>query len=150
MLATALLLTLAATPTPAKPDPRLDALVDAALAGSKMPAAEVAVVQGGKVVASSVRGVREAGKPDPVTEDDRFLVGSCTKPMTRMLLLRLAQAGKVDLGKTLAAALPDVPMLPAYRDATLRDVLRHTAGLQPYTEISPVKTPAILPDLSMT
>ncbi|MFT3916985.1 MAG: serine hydrolase [Anaeromyxobacteraceae bacterium] len=141
MLVTALLLTLAAAGSPPKADPRLDALLDAALSGSKMPAAEVAVVQGGKVVASSTRGVREAGKADRVTEADRFLVGSCTKPMTRMLLLRLAQAGKVDLGKTLAEVLPDVPMQAAYREASLRDVLRHTAGLQPYTEITPVKTP---------
>jgi CubicO group peptidase (beta-lactamase class C family) len=63
--------------------------------------------------------------------------------MTRLLLCRLAQAGKLGVDMTLAEAFPGVPMQEAYRKATLQDVMRHTAGLPPYTRIGPRITPWI-------
>ena len=76
------------------------------------------------------RGVRIAGRIDPVVEGDAWHIGSCTKAMTATLLARLQAAGKVDLGAGLAEALPGLPMHPSFSAMPLRAVLRHEAGIR--------------------
>jgi len=76
------------------------------------------------------RGVRIAGRAGPVTIDDPWHIGSCTKAMTATLLARLQAKGLVDLGSGLGEALSDIAMHPAFAAMTLHDVLRHRAGIR--------------------
>ena len=127
----------------AQPSPSLREILDGVRARTGIPGIAAAVVRDGKIVASAASGVREDGKPTAVTVEDRWLVGSCTKAMTRLLLARLAEQGVLRFDTTLAEAFPGVPMQEAYRKATLVDLVRHTAGLPPYTRIGPKMTPFI-------
>lgn len=125
------------------PAPDLGTLLEQVRAKTGAPGIAAAVVKDGKILAVAVRGVREQGKPAQVQPGDRFLVGSCTKPMTRLLLARLAQAGKLRFEATLADAFAGVPMREEYRGATVADLLRHTAGVPAYTRITPKETPIV-------
>jgi CubicO group peptidase (beta-lactamase class C family) len=121
----------------------LDKLLDQIRERTHLPGIAAAAVRDGKIVAAGVSGVRELGKPDAIQASDRFLIGSCTKPMTRLLFARLIQAGKIAADAKLPDLLPGVKMRDEYRNATLADLMRHTAGLQPYTRITPKETPIV-------
>lgn len=108
-----------------------------------VPAVAAASVRGGKVVAEGVAGIREVGKPDKVTINDRFGIGSCTKRMTMLMIARLVDAGVLSFETTLGQALPEVKMLDVYQKVTLAQLLTFTGGIQPYTRISQRDTPVL-------
>ncbi len=93
----------------------LDAFVGDALARLEVPGAAVAIIQGGKVVYERALGVREIGKPEPVTTKTLFLLGSITKPMTTMMEAALVDA------KVLGWDTPVTELMPTFAlgDATL-------------------------------
>jgi len=96
--------------------------------GYKVPAIAIAVFQGGKLE-TAVDGLREVGKSDPVTVNDRWLVGSIGKSMTSTLIGRLIDEGKLDWNSKLGDLLKDVPMLPEYRDVKLEQIMQHRGGM---------------------
>ncbi len=108
-----------------------------------LPGMAAAVVRGPQVVAEGVAGVREVGKDARIALDDRFRLGSCTKRMTILMLLRLIMAGLLSFDLTLADALQDLPMREEYRPVTLGQLLSFTGGIPPYTQIGPKLTPVL-------
>ena len=78
-----------------------------------------------------VAGKRTIGLAPRVTVADQWHLGSNTKSMTATLVARLVDAGCIPwslrVGDVLADIAPD--MRPVYRDATLRHLLSHRAGL---------------------
>src|SRR5262245_22762609 len=67
----------------------------------KVPALAAAVVRADGPVRVGAVGVRQAGRPEKVTADDRFHLGSCTKAMTATLCARLVEQGKLSWTATL-------------------------------------------------
>lgn len=61
-----------------------------------VPGVAIGIVQDGKVVLSKGFGVRELGKPAPVTGDTRFMIASNTKALTTLMLAKLVDADKLD------------------------------------------------------
>jgi CubicO group peptidase (beta-lactamase class C family) len=95
-----------------------------------LPALAGAVVTSRGIRAEGAVGVRKHGDPTPVTLDDRFHLGSCTKGMTADILATLVEQGKLSWSMTLREALPDLAatMNSAYRDVKLDQLLGHRAG----------------------
>src|SRR5512137_2536996 len=91
-----------------------------------------AVLRGGRIIAQGVAGVRKRGTAERVTLDDRFLLNSCTKPMTATLVAMLVEEGKLNWTTTLGEVFADTvkPMHPAWEKVTLPQVLAHRAGLR--------------------
>ncbi len=87
----------------------------------------LAVVRGAEVVFCRGVGVRDGG---PVTPTTAFEAGSLTKPLFAYAVLKLVEAGALDLDRPLAAYLPqpygDAPCLARI---TARHALSHTSGL---------------------
>jgi len=102
-----------------------------------LPALAAAVVRGDDLVERAAVGRRRADEETPVTLDDRFHVGSVTKSMTATVVGRLVEQGRLDWDRPLSRCLPDVPMGDAYREVTVADLLRHRAGVPPYTAVGP-------------
>ena len=128
----------AATSRPAKvaPDPTtmvgsLDALLTPYLGRYDLPALAAAVVQDGRVIAAGAVGTRRAGTTIPVTLDDRFHIGSDTKPMTALLVAMDVEAGKLRWDTTMGEAFPELAptMSPGLRAVTVTQLLSHTSGL---------------------
>jgi CubicO group peptidase (beta-lactamase class C family) len=97
----------------------------------KTPGLSVAVIDGGEVVWTRSYGVREAGKPDPVTTETLFQAGSISKPVAAMAALRAADQGRFDLDEDVNRYLRSW-RVPANGDwqprITVRQLLSHTAG----------------------
>jgi len=111
----------------------LSSLLEAVREKHQVPGLAAAVVRDGSVVAAGAAGVREVGKPDRLTADDRMLIGSCGKSMTAMLIAVQVDRGKLAWDTPLADALPDFRLRPEYRPATVSQLLRFRAGLPAYT-----------------
>src|SRR5262245_39002050 len=107
------------------------------------PGMAAAATRGDQVIAEGVSGVRRLEKDDPITIDDRFAIGSCTKLMTGLLIARLIDAGKLSFDAKLTDALPKIKMADDYREVTVAQLLNFTAGIQPYTQITPASTPIL-------
>jgi CubicO group peptidase (beta-lactamase class C family) len=95
-----------------------------------LPALAGAIVTTEGPIAAGAVGLRRAGGGPPVTPDDRFHLGSCTKAMTATLLATMVEEGAISWQTTLAEALPELAevMHPDYRSVTLEQVLAHRGG----------------------
>src|ERR1041385_8907909 len=67
-----------------------------AMATWQLPALAVAVVQDGKVTFVKAYGVKEIGKPEPVTVDTLIQIGSTTKAFTTTAMRMPADAQNLD------------------------------------------------------
>ena len=61
------------------------------------PGVSIAVINDGHIEWARGFGVRERGKPEPVTERTLFQAGSISKPIFALAVMRLVQEGRVDL-----------------------------------------------------
>src|SRR5882762_9576503 len=73
----------------------LDAYVSKAMTDWRVPGLAIVVVKDDSVVFIKGYGVRELGKPDPVTVHTRFGNMSTTKAFTAMLVAMLADSGRL-------------------------------------------------------
>lgn len=67
---------------------------------TKFPAIAAAVVQSNNIAAAGVVGIRKFGEETPAELTDKFHLGSCTKSMTALLAVMLAEQGKISLDAT--------------------------------------------------
>jgi D-alanyl-D-alanine carboxypeptidase len=131
-LALALLLpgTLAAAQalTPAE----LSAIDDAAnqtLHLTGVPAASIAVVRGGEIVATRAYGLARINPPLPAKPGMPFAIGSVSKQFTAAMVLLLVQDGKLSLDDHVSKFLPE---LTEAGHVTIRQLLSHTSGYQDF------------------
>ena len=131
------LLTAAALPAQKAKSPLdgFDAYVARAMRDWKVPGLSIAVVKDDSVVFLKGYGVRELGKPDPVTEHTKFGIMSTSKAFTAMLAAMLADSGKVAFDDPVTKYVPSLQLADPYvtRELTLRDLLTHRVGFpDPY------------------
>ncbi len=102
------------------------------LASYGVPGAAVAIVRNGEIAWLEGYGTKLAGRDDPVDGDTVFSVGSVSKVINAVLILRLVAEGRVDLDTNVNEYLESwrVPgsRYNAEQDVTLRRILSHTAG----------------------
>ena len=95
----------------------------------KIPALAAAAVLDGKIVAAGATGVRKHGDPTPVTIDNKFHIGSCTKSMTGTLAAMLVADGKIKWTTTVSEIFPDLEIHPDYQKATLLQMASNSGGV---------------------
>ncbi len=112
-------------------EPRIDDTVARAMAAFQTPGIAVGIVKDGEVVLAKGYGIREAGKPDRVTTQTVFQIGSTTKAFTAAALAILVDEGKIGWDDKVIDHLPDFRMYDPYvtREFTIRDLLSHRSGL---------------------
>src|SRR5687767_7332654 len=108
-----------------------------AVAAWQLPAVAVAVVQDDKVVFVRAYGVKEIGKPEPVTADTLFQIGSATKAFTTTALAMLADEKKLDWDDPVRQHLDYFRLADPCADSlvTLRDIVSHRTGLKRHDEL---------------
>lgn len=97
-------------------------------AAGRVPALSAAVGRGGEVLwADAVAAPASAGRApgDGPTPDHAFRIGSVTKTMLAVAVLRLVEDGEITLHDAVGAHVPDAPAA----DATVAELLSHSAGL---------------------
>lgn len=117
--------------------PQLDALFSKRLAEVGATGAAIGIVLEGEVVYQRGFGVRDVRSAVPVDEDTRFRIGSVSKPITALAILRLREQGKLVLDAPAASYLPILgSLVPRTLDSppiTVRHLLTMTSGL-PYDD----------------
>ncbi len=94
------------------------------------PGLAIAVVRNDSIIFAKGYGVREIGKPDPVTADTVFAIGSTSKAFTVGLLGMLVDEKRLTWDDRVTKYLPSFELFDSYatRDLTIRDLLTHRSG----------------------
>jgi CubicO group peptidase (beta-lactamase class C family) len=95
-----------------------------------VPGVSVAVIDGGEVAWAKAWGVTDEATGDPVTPTTLFQAASISKPVAVMGMLRLVEAGRLDLDEPVGSYLSSWA-LPGHafdEPVTLRRLASHTAG----------------------
>ena len=113
----------------------------------RLPGAVVMIARHGKVVYQEAFGVRDPATGAPMRKDSVFRIYSMTKPITGVAVLMLMEEGKLRLSDPVSRYLPALKnpkvmvealdaqgrrvmsTVPANREITVQDLLRHTSGI---------------------
>ena len=97
-----------------------------------LPALAVVVVKDGAICSRTAVGVRKWGDATPITTNDVFHIGSCTKSMTATLAAILIEEGKLRWDTTIADVFPELKgkMDKCVNESvTVEQLLRHRGGV---------------------
>ncbi len=110
----------------------IDSYIGRALHEFAVPGAALAVVKDGNAVFVKGYGVRELGRPGPVTANTRFAIGSMSKSFTATSMAILVDEKRVRWDDHVTQHLPWFEMYDPWvtREITIRDVLSHRSGLR--------------------
>lgn len=89
----------------------------------------VLVARGGKVLFHASYGQADAEWSVPNGPNERYRVGSLSKPLIATLVMQLIEQGRLKLDGTLGAYLPDVYGGTDAAPVTVAQLLSHTSGL---------------------
>ena len=110
---------------------RLERDLPALMTAADVPGISIALIRNGNVPWVRGFGVKDSKSKDPVTNETVFEAASLSKPVFAYAVLKLIDAGQLDLDKPLNQYLPgDYDVGPDARLAqvTARRVLSHTTG----------------------
>jgi CubicO group peptidase (beta-lactamase class C family) len=108
-----------------------------------LPGAVVGIARHGRIAYLEAVGQRDAATGQPLWADAIFSIASMTKPMTSVAIMMLHEEGRLLLGDPASKFLPQlagmkvarspagdtIETVPAQREMTVQDLLRHTSGL---------------------
>ena len=109
----------------------LEEKIEALMRAGHVPGLALAAVQNGETVYARGFGVGSVETGLPVTPDTLFRIGSITKSMTATAVMRLVEAGKLDLDRPVREYVPWLTFSDesATERISLRLLLSHSAGL---------------------
>jgi CubicO group peptidase (beta-lactamase class C family) len=126
-------LTVSGVPGSAAPEASNDMaqVLEGILKKHDLPALAVVVVKDGKICGRAAVGVRKWGDATPVTTNDVFHIGSCTKSMTATLAAMFIDEGKLRWDTTIAEVFPEWKgkMDGQYETVTVEQLLTHRGGV---------------------
>jgi CubicO group peptidase (beta-lactamase class C family) len=102
------------------------------MAFHQTPGVSIAVINGFEIEWACGFGVREKGKPEPVTPETLFQAASISKPISALAVLRLVEQGRLNLDEDVNQRLTSwkIPAAGSWQPRiTLRQLLTHSAGL---------------------
>ncbi len=96
-----------------------------------LPALAAVVTKDGQICDRVAVGVRKWGDDTPVTTNDVFHIGSCTKSMTATLTAVLIEEGKLNWTTTIADVFPELKSVvdKQYKAVTIEQLLHHRGGV---------------------
>jgi D-alanyl-D-alanine carboxypeptidase len=110
---------------------RADSLVNAYLASSLAPSVSVAVIRGNDTLVFKGYGLANIPASRSATPTTIYEIGSITKQFTSSAIMRLVEAGRINLDDDLSKYLPQFPLQG--KRVSIRQLLNHTSGIHSYT-----------------
>jgi CubicO group peptidase (beta-lactamase class C family) len=124
---------------------RIGEVLKADIAAGRIPGAVIAIARHGRLVMLDAYGWRDKAAGVAMTTDTIFNIASMTKPMTTVGALMLYERGQLLIGDPLskyfpkfgqmrvaardANGEPTAETVPAVRQITIQDLMRHTSGI---------------------
>ncbi|MEO8007081.1 MAG: serine hydrolase domain-containing protein [Betaproteobacteria bacterium] len=139
---------------------RISAAFKQQIDNGNLPGVVVMVARKGRLVYSDTIGFQNKEAGTPLSKDSIFRIYSMTKPLVSVAAMMLVEDGKMQLNDAVSKFLPGVKglqvsvakmdaefarttyaLIPAEREITVQDLLRHTSGLaySSLTQNAPVK-----------
>jgi CubicO group peptidase (beta-lactamase class C family) len=109
-----------------KPD-SVDVFLQTKMQRLHIPALQVTIVRGGKIVKDKTYGIANLENNIPATDQTIFSVNSITKAFTGVAVMQLAEEGKLEINAPLSRYLDSLPQ--KWQGITLQQVLTHISGL---------------------
>jgi len=125
----------------------IDAKVKDWIDRKEIPGAIVMIARHGKLAYVNVQGFRDVAKGEPLTEDAIFRLYSMTKPIVSIAAMALVEEGRMSIDEPVSKYIPEFKTMtvgvetfdpktgaqsfhtvPAKRQITIQDLLRHTSG----------------------
>ncbi|MBJ07272.1 MAG: serine hydrolase [Verrucomicrobiaceae bacterium] len=130
-----------------------DVVVRKFIEGKKLAGASVLVARRGRVVHFGTYGMRDLHSRKPMEKDTLVRIYSMTKAVISVAAMILVEEGNLELDAPISDYVPGVNTmkvgsLPASREITIRDIMRHTAGLPNNATVDRLYRQAGLPGLS--
>ena len=121
-------------PTTTQPDPArlalLQGILDSHRAAGEFVGARIALLDAGGAITEATVGTQTIEPAGPAVDlDTPWNIGSLTKTMVAVVVLQLAEDGRIDLDAGIAQSMPDLANADAI---TPRQLLQHTSGLNDY------------------
>ncbi len=89
----------------------------------------VMIMKDGEIIASAVAGERKHGSGIPLTEQDKWHIGSITKSFTATLIARLVERGELSWDTTIGDVIAgSAEISEAWQRVTVEQLLTHTSG----------------------
>jgi CubicO group peptidase (beta-lactamase class C family) len=113
----------------------------------RIPGAVILVARDGKVAYQEAIGMRDPASGAPMTTDAIFRIYSMTKPIVSVGVMMLVEDGRIQLSDPVSRYVPELKdlkvgiekkdasgnatldIVPAVREPTIQDLLRHTSGI---------------------
>lgn len=127
LLASLSLLTTVAVAQPLSVSDSIDTFIKAKMQQRHIPALQVAVVRGGKIIKDTTFGTANLEYNIKATDQTIFSVNSITKAFVGVAVMQLAEEHKLNVNDPLLRYLDSLP--DAWKNITLKQVLTHTSGL---------------------
>ena len=126
---------------------RLTDTLQQAVDSGELPGVVVMLARGGKQFYSKTVGWQDKVGGIPMREDSIFRIYSMTKPLVSVAAMMLVEEGRIGLHEPVAKYIPEfatmnvgidatdaggnptLTLVPARRQITIQDLLRHTSGL---------------------
>ena len=126
---------------------RLGQWMEAEVAAKRIPGAVVMVMRNGRVAYTRAVGQQDPASPKPMARDSIFRIYSMTKPIVSVAAMMMVEEGtlmletpvsryipsfanlRVGVEKTEANGSKTLELVPARRQMTIQDLLRHSSGL---------------------
>jgi len=127
---------------------RISALMQGAVDAGDLPGVVVMIARKGKLVYQGAFGLQDKAKGVPMAVDTIFRAYSMTKPIVSVAAMALIEEGRLGLHEPLSKYLPEfkdmtvavetfdsatgagtLRTVPAKRQITVHDLMRHTSGL---------------------
>ena len=113
----------------------ITALLRSTLQDHDVPGIGLVVFDSDRLVIQKAMGLCRLGGKTQITLDSRFHVGSNTKAMTATVIGSLVEDGMLSWHEKAITVFPELAetVHESFRTVTLRQLLTHTAGIQPFT-----------------
>lgn len=126
---------------------RISRVIDADIGAGRIPGAVMLIAHRGEIVFEKAMGLRDPAVGTPLAMDAIFRIYSMTKPVVSVGLMMLVEEGKLLISDPVSKHLPELSglkvgiesigedgratlsLVPAVREMTVQDLLRHTSGL---------------------
>jgi CubicO group peptidase (beta-lactamase class C family) len=112
--------------------PELEQAIPRLMIEGEVPGLQIALIRGGKIAWTKSFGLKNTETSGPLTDDTVFEAASLSKPVFAYAVMKLVEAGRLDLDKPLQSYL-DQPYLrddDRVNRITARMALGHTTGFQ--------------------
>jgi CubicO group peptidase (beta-lactamase class C family) len=126
---------------------RISDAISADINAKRIPGAVMLIAHRGDIVFETAIGMRDPAARVPLTVDSIFRIYSMTKPIVSVGVMMLVEEGRLLIGDPVSKYLPELSglkvgvekighdgsatlsLVPAVREMTVQDLLRHTSGL---------------------